>query len=139
MRKVVLALILSAAMLVAGCCTGADGSKSFMNCMRSAQTILCNPPADVVQAVNYVAPVIAMILNTAVPGTAAYINAVTAQQVVTALQAGACVTLTQLNQLIAYMQSDVFKTEVAKLAKGPAMPTPVPVDPLIKWRNTKSG
>ena len=70
--------------------------------------------------------------------TAAFINAVTVQGAITAIQGGVCVSVTQLNNLIAWLQSEESKTIQAKamVKAGPVKATVINVQPLIDWRDT---
>jgi amino acid transporter len=107
-------------------------------CLQNVQDKVCNPPADVIAVVNAAAPLVAIAINIAVPGSAVYVNAVSVMATVTAIQGGACVSMTQLNALIVWLQSDEAKSLQAK-AMVKAEPTKaVALDPapLIAWRDS---
>ena len=111
-------------------------------CTGQVQEMACNPPASVITVAQAAAPLVAVAINMAIPGSAAYVNAVTVQGAVDALLGGACVSLTQLNALIAWMQSDTAKTLQAKamVKAGPAKATAA-INPqvLIDWRKVSFG
>jgi hypothetical protein len=141
MKKFVV-LIVVLAMALAGCCTRTDTAgvttKNFPNCMLAAQAMVCNPDANVMAVINAVAPILANLVNTAIPGSALFINASNAQNVVKSIQGVGCTSVTALNQLIAFIQSSDFaQAQMQLAAKGKRMATsPIDVGPLINWRNT---
>ena len=107
-------------------------------CMQNVQSNVCNPPQSVIDIANAAAPLIAIAITMALPGSAAYVTAVTVQGAITAIQGGACVSITQLNALIAWLQSNDAKTLQAKamVKAGPMKAVaPINVQPLIDWRN----
>jgi hypothetical protein len=100
---------------------------AFSGCafLQKAETVLCTPPAQVVAVVQAAAPVVAMILNMAVPGSAVWVNAANAAATIRSIREGGCVGITQLNALIALLQSDTAKTVQAK--------APLNIQPLLDW------
>jgi curli biogenesis system outer membrane secretion channel CsgG len=137
-----LALVFASAAF-AGCCTwtATDGTetKSFSNCFKTAQDKACNPPVAVMTVINAAAPLIASILNLAVPGSSVFISASNALQWVTTLQKTGCLALTDLNKLIAYLQSADFTQGQALVAtsqmkKGLHAAAPIEVQPLVDWK-----
>ena len=115
---------------------GATGA----TCLQNVQENVCNPPPAVIEVVNAAAPLVAVVINTALPGSAAYVNAITVQGAITAIQGGVCVSLTQLNALIAWLQSDEARTlQLKAMAKaGPARALAVlSAQPLIDWRDAR--
>lgn len=139
----ILCALMLASAAFAGCCsyTATDGtvSKSVANCFKTAQDKACSPPAAVMTVINAAAPLIASILNLAVPGSSVFISAANAQQWVTTLQNTGCLALTDLNKLIAYLQSADFTqgqalVATAQMKKGLRAEAPVEVQPLIDWR-----
>jgi hypothetical protein len=140
--KKYLVILLVLAMALAGCCTRTDTAgvttKTFMNCMIGAQAMVCNPDANVMAVINAAAPIIASILNSAVPGSALFINAQNAANVVASIQSVGCTSVTALNQLIAFIQSSAFTQAQASLtAKGKMMAmAPIDVRPLVDWGKT---
>ena len=113
---------------------------SGATCMQNVQDTVCNPPASVIAVANAAAPLVAIAINMALPGSAAFINAVTVQGAITAIQGGACVSTTQLNALIAWLQGNDAKTLQAKAqVKAGPMKAAAFIDPapLIVWRDGK--
>lgn len=114
---------------------GCASVKAFFT---SAQEIACSPPANVIAVAKAAAPLVAIAINMLVPGTEAYINIVTVEQAVDAILGGACVSLTELNALITWLQSDMAKSIQTKTAvKAAPMKAIAAIDPqaLIDWRN----
>ena len=146
MLKKALALLCAlafASAAFAGCCswTATDGTvtKSFSNCFKVAQDKACNPPAAVMAIVNMAAPLLVTFLNLAVPGTTAYINAANALVAVKTIQNTGCILLTDLNNLIAYLQSADFAqaqnmVAAAEMKKGLKAQPPIDAQPLVDWR-----
>ena len=109
-------------------------------CMQNVQEAVCNPPQSVIDVANAVAPLITVAITMAIPGSEAYVTAVTVQGAITAIQGGACVSVTQLNALIVWLQSDTAKALQTKaMAKaGPTKAVPmINPQPLIDWRDGK--
>ena len=107
------------------------------SCLTNIQQILCNPPANVVAVANAAAPVIAMIINLAVPGSAAWVNANNAAAIVSAIQSRVCIGITQLNTLIAFLESSMFKQAQTKAMVGKKLvPVPLNIQPLRDWKAT---
>ncbi len=104
--KKALILIMAVALLSSGCA-------GFLKFSQQAQEKLCNPPEAVMTVIKGAAEVVKSILAIAVPGSQLYVSAVEAGQVVDAIQGGACVTVTQLNNLIAFLQSDAAQKAMA--------------------------
>lgn len=122
MKKFLVAMMV-VTMTVSGC--------SFL---QTTQDTFCNPPADVIAVANAAAPLVAVAISIAVPGSAVYVNAVSVMAAITAIQGGACVSLTQLNTLIAWIQSDEAKSIQTKaLIKVIA---PISAQPLLDWRDS---
>ena len=137
MRKLmVLVMVLS--LVSMGCCslTAPDGTvtKSPLNCLKTAQDKVCNAPANVIAVIDAVITVAEMAVAAFVPGTAAYIAAVQSFGTAVSIKDGLCVSLTQLNQLIDFLQNPQVQAMQAK--KGIMKAQAVPVDPFIQWRNT---
>lgn len=125
MKKVLFILVL--VLLCFGC-------KTFS--MDGAQDTACNPPPDVVAVANAVAPAVAMVLNTAVPGSALFISAANAQSYVSLIQKGACLSVTQVNELIKFIQGPEVMMARAKIAKGGKVAA-IDVTPLKTWATRK--
>ena len=120
--------------LIVALAFGATGA----TCMQTVQNDICNPPASVIAVAQAAAPLIATAINLAIPGSSAYVTAVTVQAVTTAILGGACVSVTQLNALIAWLQSsDAKALQVkAQVKAGPMKATAfIDVSPLIAWRD----
>lgn len=111
---------------------GATGA----TCMKNVQTQVCAPPANVIAVAKTVAPIIQMILMTAIPASAPYLAAVDAAGIVDYIQNGLCISTTQLNSLIAFLQSEVFKTAQVKMMakRGPAKAELINIQPLLDWK-----
>lgn len=128
--KRILISVMVLPLMVGGCA----GFKPFFT---SAQGIACNPPANVIAVAKVAAPLIEIALAMIVPGTAAYLAAVDASAVVNAIQKGICVSVKQLNSLIAFLSSDAAKSariKQVKMAAGlKAMPAPINLQPLVDW------
>lgn len=142
MKKLLLAVLFLGAMLfISGCCTRTDAqgvtTKNLFNCMQAAQETVCNP-SDAVKAIaQMAAPVIAGIVNTAIPGSQIYFNAQRALNVLSSIQKVGCTSLTGLNELISFLKSDVFTTALTKYqATNKLKAVSVNVGPLIDWGNT---
>lgn len=125
MKKLLAVMMILA--LIGGC--------SFL---QTAQDTICNPPQSVIAVANAAAPLVAIAINMTLPGSASYVNAVTVQGAITAIQGGACVSLTQLNNLIAWLQSNEAQQLQAKamLKAGPMKALAISVQPLIDWRDS---
>ena len=107
-------------------------------CMQNVQDAVCDPPQSVIDIANAAAPLVAAVIATLVPGSEEYVTAVTVQAAITAIQGGACVTVTQINTLIAWLQSDeAVSMQMKAMAKaGPAKAKSlISVQPLISWRD----
>jgi hypothetical protein len=129
MKKVlVLCLVIAVALGVSGA-----------TCMQQIQDRVCNPPASVIAVANAASPLVAIAINIALPGSAAYVTAVSVQGAITAIQGGVCVSVTQLNALIAWLQSDEIQALQTKqmLKAGPMQAVVISVQPLIDWRDGK--
>jgi hypothetical protein len=114
---------------------GASGA----TCMQQVQDTVCSPPAAVMAVVSAAAPLVAFMIQQAVPGSVVFVNAVSIQQTITAILAGTCVSVEQLNKLIAWIQSEQIQSLQAKanLKKGPMKATALSARPLIAWRDNR--
>jgi hypothetical protein len=108
-------------------------------CLNTVQDKVCNPPQAVIDVANAAAPLVEMAISMALPDSAVYVNAVSVQAAITAIQGGACITSTQLNNLIAWLQSDQAKAlQVKAMVKvGPMKAVAINVQPLVDWRDGK--
>ena len=136
MKRILTLIVVLSLVALSGCaCPRADSSgvitKNTTNCMMAAQDIMCNPSPDVLVAANVVLTLLKGVANSYLPGTSEFTAYVTAQNI-----AGVgCTTVTGLNGLIAYLQSNQAKSlMVAK--SGPLSVAAVPVQPFIDWRNS---
>ncbi len=113
-------------------------TKNFTNCLLADQDEVCNPPASVMAVIDAAAPIIAAIVNVAVPGSAAWVTATTMKNAITSVQTVGCLSVSTLNELIAYIQSAAFTQQVATMrAEGKYMAVPViDVGPLVDWRDS---
>lgn len=98
-------------------------------CLKQVQDKVCSPPPEVMAVVNAVAPAVGLIIATAVPGSASFVTAVANQQTITAIQGGVCVSVTQLNNLIAFIQG------LNQAKAGVKAFKPYDADALIEWRD----
>ena len=113
-------------------------------CMQNVQNMVCNPPAAVMAIIGPAAPIIASILNIAIPGTSVFINAANAQGWINTIQNTGCISLTDLNNLIAYFQGADFtqgqaivaKAQIAKGFLAAPIPKKINVAPLVDWAAT---
>lgn len=134
LRVTLVTTIAFSLLLAPGCAT----VKSFFT---SAQTMACNPTPAVVEVVTAAVPILATAVSIAVPGTQAWVAAYGAQNIANVILSGACVSLDQLNALIAYLSSDAAKVAQAKMAvvkmkKGVAVTRPLDINPLVIWANS---
>jgi len=108
-------------------------------CMKNVQTQVCSPPANVIAIAKAVAPIIQTVIMVALPGSAAYVAAVDAAGIVDYIQNGLCISTTQLNNLIAFLKSEVFKTAQVKMAakRGVAKAELINIQPLLDWKAGK--
>jgi len=113
---------------------GATGA----TCMQNIQTQACNPPAAVISMLPVAITIITMALSAFVPGTAAYLAAVNASAVANSIEVGVCVSVTQLNALIAFLQSsDVKSLQTKAMVKaGPMKARALNIQPLQDWAAT---
>ncbi len=111
---------------------------SGATCLNNLQDNICNPPPAVISAVQAAAPVVAFIINQAREDSDEYITAVAVQGVVTSILAGACVSVTQLNNLIAWLDSNQGQAAVAEsnLKAGPMKAKAINIQALRDWRNS---
>ena len=130
---------------LSGCCSKTDANgiitKSFSNCLTSASNVACNPTPAVIATVQAGVVIIQTGISLAAPGTAAWVAAMDAQNVANIILSGACVSTTQLNNLIAWLSSDAAKIAQANVAAKKmkatgAVMTPMDINPLIDWRNS---
>jgi hypothetical protein len=121
-------------LLIVALAFGATGA----TCMQQIQTQACNPPAAVISMLPVAITIITMALSTFVPGTAAYLAAVNASAVANSIEVGVCVGVTQLDALIAFLQSsDVKSIQTKAMVKaGPMRAQALNVQPLIDWQKT---
>jgi hypothetical protein len=135
MKKLVV-LTVVAAFLLCGCCerlVNGTVTKSFPNCLIKAEAFICNPPPEVVSLLNTANPLFVEILNKLIPGTEEYVTVNSVAATANKIQAGGCVLMTQLDALISYLQTSVFKSAEAKMmAKKATKATDVQV--LINWK-----
>ncbi len=134
LMEIAILVILALSLLLMGCCKNIDANgvetTSFSNCLQKSQDYVCNPSASVMVTVDAAAPVLAALLNTLVPQSAAWVNATNAISTVNTIQSGACVTVTALNNLIAMIN-------IVNAQKGlKAGAKRVDITPLINWRAT---
>lgn len=136
--KKILALLAIIALLFTGCCTktviNPDGtagtSKSFLNCITTAQDKVCNAPPAVMNIAQGVITLAEAILAVAVPGSSVYIAAVGSLSTAQGIQATGCAILTDLAAMIQFAQNP----PKASLKKAMA---PIDVQPLIDWGQGK--
>jgi hypothetical protein len=98
------------------------------------QTTACNPPANVIAVANVVISLLLPELNILVPGSEAYNSYITAQNIA----AGVCVGVTELNALIAWLQSrdaQIAQTK-AMVKAGPMKAQAINIQPLVDWAGT---
>ena len=100
-------------------------------CLQNVQTKVCNPPADVMVVANMAVTLLETALAAFVPGSAAYVALLGPYATATAIQGGVCVSVTQLNNLIAYLQSP---PATKMMAKRKAV---LNVQALIDWRDKR--
>lgn len=103
------------------------------SCLNNLQGKVCNPPADTMAAANAVIELLKPVLNTLVPGTAAFDAYITASNIA----AGVCVTVTALNGLINFVQGINEQAALAAVKAKKMAPAPLPVQPFINWRDGK--
>ena len=121
------------------CCIVALGlGVTGATCMQNVQTAACSPPAAVISILPSVIQIAAVALATFVPGTAQYLAAVNASAVANSIEVGICVSATQLNDLITFLQSNNVKTLQAKMMvkAGPMKAVAFNIQPLIDWQNS---
>jgi len=120
---------------------GAGGAtcKGFLT---SAEKEICNPPPNVIAMANLALPIFKIILETAVPGSAIFVEAAAAVVTVDTIQRTGCTTLTALNQLIALLGKKevqdaqvVFTSKQILLKKGSV--TVLDAQPFIDWSKAK--
>ena len=127
MKKILVLLVIVALAF------GASGA----TCMNSVATTACNPPTAVISALPAAISLIKIALSVFVPGTATYMAAVDASAVATSIESGVCVSVTQLNNLIAFLQSKDVQTLQTKamLKAGPMKAQVINVQPFVDWAN----
>lgn len=139
--KKYLAVLAILAMLV-GCAPAAstttDTTTTTAGAINTVQTIACDPPAAVIAILPAAISLIMVAVSTFVPGSAAYLAAVNASTVANLIETGICVSVTQLNSLIAFLQSGDVKTIQTKamVKAGPMKAKALNVTPLQDWANT---
>ena len=107
-------------------------------CMQNVQTAACSPPAAVISILPSVIQIAAVALATFIPGTAQYLAAVNASAVANSIEVGICVSATQLNDLITFLQSNNVKALQTKMMvkAGPMKAVAFNIQPLIDWQNS---
>ena len=111
MRSKVLVLALVLALVLGGC-------QAIQTGTQAVETVMCNPPANVVAVVKAALPVLETIIAMLVPGTAAFMVAAQQINVVDTITSGGCIASTQLNALITYLQSPTVAKAQAKMMAG---------------------
>jgi ABC-type oligopeptide transport system substrate-binding subunit len=133
---VVLAVLVAGS--IAGCCTSTNSSgvssKSFANCVGLVENYACNPPAAVTQIINQALPLVVSVLNVAVPGSAAFVNATNAQAEMQALIQGGCISVTTLDDLVAYLSTITAAPAPASLKLAGVVK--LNIQPVKDWDNT---
>lgn len=124
-RKPCIILVCVLALVLAGGCAGLQQGG------QNVEEWICNPPENVVALVNQGEPFLVALLATLVPGSAAYVQAFEAFGGMTAVQAGVCATVKQVNALIEVLSGLQAKGFQAK-AKAPALDVQVLKDWLAK-------
>jgi hypothetical protein len=120
--------------LIVALAFGASGA----TCMQNVQTQACNPPAAVTAVITGIVELAKFAVSTFVPGTQEYMDAVSAEATATAIEAGVCISTTQLNNLIAWVNSMSSKAAQNKMMvkAGPMRAKVVNVAPLQAWADT---
>ncbi len=130
--KKILACLLVLGMLASpmACCKRVDDqgvtTSNALNCLKTSQDIVCNAPQGVMDVIGVVAPLIASYVFPS-------IDPALVKAAVTGIQQGGCVTLTQLNALIAWITAFNNQQQAAALKGLYKAPKSIPVDPLIIW------
>ena len=96
--------------------------------------ISCNPPESVVAVANTVIAIFLPELAILVPGSAVFSAYITAQNIA----AGICISTTQLDELITWLQStEAQKVQTKSIAKtGLLKAQVINIQPLLSWRAT---
>ena len=101
----------------------------------AVQKISCNPPDSVIAVANAVIAMLLPELNILVPGSGAFDAYITAQNIA----AGICISATQLENLITWLQSK--ESQVAQtrtmVKAGPMKAKAINIQPLLDWRDGK--
>lgn len=143
-KKIVLMLVAFMLMFAAGCCKKVDvngvETTSFSNCLDDVETVLCNPPQVVMDVAQLADPILQMLLKGLAPDSELYDKVVSSISVVSFIQQGLCVTVHQVNNLIAVLGTPEAKMAEVQLAKRSlvmmkAVPAQVNVKVLENWRD----
>lgn len=103
-------------------------------CMQNTQQAICNPPAAVITTANAVITFVRPKLNIWLPGSVAFNSYITAENIAS----GICVGVTELDALIAWLQSDEVKslqTKTMVKAGSVKVVAPIDIQALIDWRD----
>ena len=113
---------------------GATGA----TCMQNVATQACDPPVAVTAVITSIVTLAKFGVSYFVPGTQDYMDAVSAEGVATSIEAGVCVSVTQLNNLIAWVNSMSTKSLQTKamVKAGPMKAQVINVAPLQAWADT---
>ena len=135
MKKIMI-LYLAVAMALVGCCslTAPDGTvtKSFSNCLATAQDKVCNASPDVLAVADTVIALVKPFIATALPGSAILMAYVTA----TNIKTYGCAGIADLNLLIAFIQGyNTQNTMAMKTGMMKMPPAAINTQVLIDWRN----
>ena len=149
-KKIVMSIlmgVLLAGLVIApvGCCsrTAVDGTvtKSFSNCLSSSQDMVCSPSPAVMATLAAAGPILTYLAAILAPGSELLVGILTSQATINSIQAGLCVTVTELNNLIKVLSSSEVALAQAQLTKQAftmkkAAPNTVNVQPLVDWGKT---
>lgn len=133
MKKIiVLVLVLSLCSLGCACkrtnsttgVTTANLGNCFANITGPAQTMVCNPPAAVVNIVSIAIPIL---------GSMVGMDATFALGVCKSIQTIGCTSLTALNRLIDFFNSPSFQQAFAQTQAAKLKAVPFDVQPLVDW------
>lgn len=130
MKKKYMVLLMVCALLFSGC---AGLQQVQDDVTKPAADYVCNAPAEVVSVADMVINLLKPIMGSLVPGTGPYLALVTAEGIKTI----GCATITELNQMITFIEG--VNTERALAYKGAmkAAPLGINVGALKKWRDTR--
>ena len=141
--KKYLAILVVLAVAVGGCCTRIDpvskaSTKTFSNCVATAQDILCNPSPAQQAAAAAVLAFIASGIDVANIIVPVPITAAEVQLVFSVVQAGGCILATDLQKALAWYASITATLQAdAKMGKARGLKAvsamPPNVDVLYNW------